>query len=107
MVIWFLTESNYMQFLELYLEFSQQKNQMINNNLQSGSPSKKQNPLIPKEDFLKVTNKILDFNKKDHHLSMSIDDIVNQNKDINFILDKMDETKHKHLEEEIKKIEVF
>jgi len=107
LVIWFVTESNYLQFLELYLEFSQQKNQLINTNLQSESPSKKQNPLIPKEDFIKVTNKMLDLSKKKHHLSMTIDDIVSQTKDINLILDKMDENKHKHLEEEIKKIEVF
>ena len=38
---------------------------------------------------------------------MTIDDILKQTKDINLILDKMDETKQKQMEEEIKKMEVL
>ena len=105
--MWFLSESNYMQFLELYLEFSQNKIQTNANssNFHSGKePNKKKNN-VPKDDFLKVTNKANDqtsLAKK----SMTIDDILSQTKDINLILDKLDENKHKHMEEEIKKIEV-
>ena len=107
LVMWFLSESNYMQFLELYLEFSQNKiqNNANNSNFHSGKEPNKKNRNVPKDDFLKVTNKANDqtnIAKK----SMTIDDILSQTKDINLILDKLDENKHKHMEEEIKKIEV-
>jgi len=107
LIIWFLSETNYMQFLELYLEFSQTKKQIISNNsnFQAGSPNKKQNRNVPKEDLLKVTNKINEVSISPKK-SMTIDDILSQTKDINLILDKLDENKHKHMEEEIKKIEV-
>ena len=60
---------------------------------------------MPKDDLLKVTIKSNDAQKTQS--TMSIDDILNQSKDINLILDKLDEHKQKQMEEEIKKIEVF
>ncbi len=38
---------------------------------------------------------------------MSIEEILEQTKDINMILDHLEEKEHKHIEEEMKKIDVF
>lgn len=102
--MWFISEGNYMQFLESYLEFSQKTHIITSANILK----KRQNTSIPKEDFLKVSNKFMDPDSisNSKRQSNEIDDILKQNKDINFILDKMDESKQKHQEEEIKKIVV-
>lgn len=99
-----------MQFLELYLEYTQQTKHISTSNLHlNSSASKKQINLVPKDDFLKISSKLLDpaSLSKNYHKSMTIDDILKQTKDINLILDKMDETKQRQIEEELKKMEVI
>lgn len=113
LISWFITEANYFQFLEIYLDFTQNKQNIPSNNFVGGgsTSNKKLNPTasVPKEDFLKVTNKIHDsaLTSKNQQNPMTIEEILQQTKDINLILDKMDENKHKQMEEEIKKMEVF
>lgn len=98
-----------MQFLEIYLEYTQQTKHISTSNLHlNSSASKKQINLVPKEDFLKISSKFDPVSlSKNYHNTMTIDDILKQTKDINLILDKMDETKQKQMEEELKKIEVL
>lgn len=58
---------------------------------------------MPYDDLSKLSN------KKDEiklNPSMSLDELLEQTKDINMILDHIEEKAQKHLEEELKKIDV-